>query len=208
MANVPSGVDTAGKFLSAQKELLNKTQSKIANAKQTISKLKNKNDEYKSVIAKLEEELKTTKAKLAKGMFKNAGEKIIEQKKESGNTQALTDLRKRAAEINKELEKYKEIKSKYEEQLNAVVRDIKSNNERLTKINKDLDTMVVTTKMRFNMRSPTRATVITYPNRKKSRRSCKKGKLKKPVRTKKGGKRRCKKRKYTKRKRSRRRSRK
>ena len=90
----------------------------------------------------------------------------------------------------------------------AEVADIKSNNERLTKINKDLDTMVVTTKMRFNMRSPTRATVITYPNRKKSRRSCKNGKLKKPVRTKKGGKRRCKKRKYTKRKRSRRRSRK
>ena len=110
MANVPSGVDTAGKFLSAQKELLNKTQSKIANAKQTISKLKNKNDEYKSVIGRLEEELKTTKAKLAKGMFKNAGEKVMEQKKEENCEETIKALKNRAVEINKELQKYKELK--------------------------------------------------------------------------------------------------
>ena len=178
MSSESSGTKVVGKSLSNQQALIDSTNQKVTRAKQMINQLKERNSQYINKINLLEKELKETKSKLAKGTFVNAGEKVMEQGKEKRLQEALDQLRKRATEINNELKKYKEMANKFEKQLEIINNLIKTNTQKLENVNKNLDDMLKTTQMRFNMRSSPNVMMVRYPKRKSNRKSSRKPKRK------------------------------
>jgi len=173
MSNSPSGVDTAGKFLAAQKQLISQTNAKLGRAQQMIKTLKETRQKDKETITNLQKQLQESKSKLAKGNFKNAGQQTIEKGKSERLDKDIKALKDRSVQINKELQKYKELATKYKSQLDSIVKDIRENNGRLQEINKKIDNITNSMKfnMKFNMRSGRRVVRgVKYPKRKTKRR--------------------------------------
>ena len=151
-----AGTKSVGQSLNKQEIVIKETNENLNKAKNIISKLKSTNTEYMQMITNLTNQLKETKSRLAKGDFKNAGEKVITANKCKRLEGAIKEIKARAVQINKELEKYKKQEAIYEQKLNTISGIIRQNTDKLASVNTDLSKMINNTSMRFNMRSSSR----------------------------------------------------
>ena len=195
-ANVPlEGTKNIGESLSKQVSEIVKTKQNIDNANKFINELKNKYKNASQRVIELQEELKKVRAEKNSQNFKNAGQKVIDNNKKDIQIGAFKE---RINELNKEIQEtknkmkgyreeltqYKASKDQYEKQLSGINNTIQANNNKLIAINSELENLIASTSMKFNMRSTPKVEYIYFPNKKaRSKRKRRKTKTKTKTKT-------------------------